>query len=210
MSTEAVSTPRKLEPGTSGWTASDLDDPAIAAQWDAGHFEIVNGILTKMPPADFAHGEAVFELLSQVREHLRATGTTARVSTEVDLIVDEDDVLRVDGMLVTDREVAEQKKVLIEMHRDSGRLGRIRVAPLLVIESVSAAHERHDRLTKRRLYAGFGIPHYWIVDTIRRTLECLILDKQEYRTEVIGRANDVVSPAAFPGFQIHCDSPWGE
>jgi Uma2 family endonuclease len=209
MSTEAIPV-RKLEPGTSGWTASDLDDPTIAAQWDAGHFEIVNGILTKMPPADFVHGEAVFELLSQVREHLGAKGTKPRVSTEVDLIVDEDNVLRVDGMLVTDREVAEQKKVLVEMRRDSGRLGRIRVAPLLVIESISAGHERHDRLTKRRLYASFGIPNYWIIDTIRRTLECLVLDRQECRTDVVGRASDVVSPAAFPGFKIRCDSLWRE
>ena len=210
MTAEAVK-PRKLEPGTSGWTASDLDDPVIAAAWDAGRFEIINGILKKMPAADFSHGEAVFELLSQLREQLRAQGRKVRVSTEVDLIVSEDDVLRVDGMLITDREEAEQKRVLIQLKRDSGgRLGRIRVAPALVIESVSAGHERHDRLTKNRIYAGFGIPNYWIVDTMRRTLECFVLDGQQYRADVSGQGRDVLHPASFQGLQIQCGALWGE
>lgn len=203
-----TSTHRKLEPGTSGWTASDLDDPVIAAQWDAGQFEIINGILKNMPPADFSHGEAVFELLSQLRDHLRAQDIKVRVSTEVDLIVSEDDVLRVDGMLITNREEAEQKKVLIQLKRDSGRLGRIRVAPMLVIESVSAGHERHDRSTKRRIYAGFGIPNYWIVDTLRRTLECLVLEGSEYRADCSGEDDAVVTPRAFPGLAIQCKSLW--
>lgn len=201
---------RKLEPGTSGWTASDLDDPVIAAQWDAGRFEIINGILLKMPAADFSHGEAVFELLTQTRDHLRGKGLRVRVSTEVDLIISEDDVLRVDGMLITDREEAAQRKVLIQLKRDSGRLGRIRVAPLLVIESVSAGHERHDRLTKSRLYAGFGIPNYWLVDTLRRTLDCFVLDGDEYRHDTGGRDTDRVCPPALPGLEIHCALLWGD
>jgi Uma2 family endonuclease len=209
VTTASTTILRKLEPGTSGWTASDLDDPQIAEQWDRGRFEIVNGILKKMPPADFDHGAVVFELLTMVREHLRAGGTPSRVSTEVDLIVDEDDVLRVDGMLITEPEVAAQKKVLVELNRDQGKLGRIRVAPRLVIESVSLGHERHDRLTKRRIYAGFGIPHYWMVDAVRRSLECLVLDGDAYRVDAAAQGEDEVRPPAFPGLTIPLRNVWG-
>ena len=207
--TTTPTTTRKLEPGTSGWTASDLDDPRIAEQWDRGRFEIVNGILKKMPPADFDHGAVVFELLTIVREYLRSAGTPSRVSTEVDLIIDEDDVLRVDGMLITEPEVAAQKKVLIELNRDQRKLGRIRVAPKLVIESVSLGHERHDRLTKRRIYASFGIPNYWIVDAVRRTLECLVLDGDDYRVDASGKGEDVVELSSVPGLTIALRDVWG-
>jgi len=77
---------RSLEPGTSGWTASDLDDPQVAWLWDAGRFEIIDGILKTMPPADFDHGEVALELLTLTRSHLRGSGVAARISMEVDLI----------------------------------------------------------------------------------------------------------------------------
>jgi Uma2 family endonuclease len=199
---------RILEPGTSGWTASDLDDPQIAVQWDHGRFEIINGVLKIMPPADFDHGEVVFELLTIARGHLRDQGIACRVSTEVDLIVDEDDVLRVDGMLVTEPEIESQKRVLVELKRDRGGLGRIRVAPKLVIESVSSGHERHDRLTKRRIYAGFGIPNYWIVDRMRRSLECLVLSGNGYLEDVVGQESAELAPSAFAGLKIPLAQLW--
>jgi Uma2 family endonuclease len=207
--TTASTTARKLEPGTSGWTACDLDDPQIAEQWDRGRFEIVHGILKKMPPADFVHGEVVIELLTLARAHFRAAGITARISTEVDLIVDDDDVLRVDGMLVTEPEVEAQRRVLIQLNRDTGTLGRIRVAPKLVIESVSLGHERHDRHTKRGIYAGFGIPNYWVVDGLRRTLECLVLDGQNYRVDASGKNDDVLTLSAFGGMAVALREVWG-
>jgi len=199
---------RTLEPGTSGWTASDLDDPRIAEQWDHGRFEIINGVLKKMPPANFTHGEVLFELLSLLRDHFRSRGIDARSSIEVDLIVGEDDVLRVDGMLILEQEVAAQKTVLVQQSRDPAMLGRIRVAPRLVIESVSPGHERHDRLTKRRIYAGFGIPNYWIVDAMRRSLECLVLQGSDYQGDASGRDNDVPRPSAFQGLEISLAQLW--
>jgi Uma2 family endonuclease len=197
-----------LEPGTSGWTASDLDDPRIAEQWDRGRFEIINGVLKKMPPANFDHGAVAFELLALLRDHLRGRGLASRFSFEVDLVVDEDDVLRVDGMLIMEQEVAAQKTVLVQQSRDPGMLGRIRVAPRLVIESVSPGHERHDRLTKRAIYARFGIPNYWIVDAMRRSLECLVLHGNDYREDTSGRDSDVVRPTAFDGLEIPLDQLW--
>lgn len=201
---------RRLEPGTSGWTASDLDDPEVARQWDEGRFEIVDGILKTMPPADFDHGEVVIELLTLSKGHLRNQGIRARISTEVDLIVDEDNVLRVDGMLVTDQEVEAQKRVLVQLKRSTGKLGRIRVAPKLVIESVSLGHERHDRLTKRRIYGSFGIPNYWIIDVMRRSLECLVLEDDGYRIDVAGKADELLQPTAFPGLTISLRDLWGQ
>lgn len=52
----------------------------------------------------------------------------------------------------------------------------LEVVPDWVCEIVSPSNAAHDRVTKRRLYASHGIPHYWLVDPVARTLEALRLD----------------------------------
>jgi Uma2 family endonuclease len=44
---------------------------------------------------------------------------------------------------------------------------------LAVVEVLSPDSGGHDRITKRRLYAGVGIRHYWIVGPPNRTLTVL-------------------------------------
>jgi Uma2 family endonuclease len=51
----------------------------------------------------------------------------------------------------------------------------IDVVPDWICEIVSPFNAAHDRVTKRRLYAKFGVPHYWLVDPVARTLEALQL-----------------------------------
>jgi Uma2 family endonuclease len=45
-----VTSSKPFKPGTTGWTASDLDDPRIEGKWLRGSYEIVQGVLTRMPP----------------------------------------------------------------------------------------------------------------------------------------------------------------
>lgn len=52
----------------------------------------------------------------------------------------------------------------------------LEVTPDWVCEVVSPSNAAHDRVTKRRLYAAHGIPHYWLVDPVARTLEALRLE----------------------------------
>ncbi len=43
--------------------------------------------------------------------------------------------------------------------------------PTLVVEVLSPATARHDRLTKRRRYQRSGVPTYWIADLDARLVE---------------------------------------
>lgn len=52
----------------------------------------------------------------------------------------------------------------------------LEVVPDWACEIVSPSNAAHDRVTKRRLYASHGIPYYWLVDPVTRTLEALRLD----------------------------------
>ena len=84
------------------------------------------------------------------------------------------------------------------------------IPPTLVIESVSRGHEAHDRETKRRRYAEFGVPHYWIVDADARSLDCLRLDGGVYVDAGVGRGDDVIRPAAFDGLSIPLAEVWDD
>ncbi len=53
----------------------------------------------------------------------------------------------------------------------------LEIVPDWICEIVSPSNAAHDRVTKRRLYARHGVPHYWLLDPLARTLEALHLDR---------------------------------
>lgn len=67
---------------------------------------------------------------------------------------------------------------------------------------LSPTTARHDRTTKRRLYAEAGIPWYWLVDPDARTVEALEL--HEGRWLEIGSWSDehVARIAPFDGVEL--------
>ena len=78
----------------------------------------------------------------------------------------------------------------------------------MVVESISVGHEAMDRRPKRRWYAGFGVRHYWIVDGLRRTLDCLLLDGDDYRDDGSGHDVGIVRPASLGKLQINLADVW--
>jgi Uma2 family endonuclease len=205
-SLEASSKP--FEPGTTGWTASDLDNPAIEREWFRGRYEIVEGVLTKMPPAYFTGGEALFTLMVLLNSHFKQNGPRGSFAMEVDIIVDEARVAVADAVFLT----VEQRSRQNDASRRAGKVDadhtRILVRPLLIIESISPGHELHDQRTKRRWYAEFGVANYWILNAYQRRLECLRLDGADYRIDQSGSADDELQPTACSGLQIRLSDLW--
>jgi putative restriction endonuclease len=138
---------KKFEPGTTGWSARDLEDPAIEREWFRGSYEIVEGVLTKMPPAYFTGGSALYELMSRVSGHLKDRGIKARFAPKVEVIVGEIRVPRADAALLTDEDMRRQRKAAGKHDLDRALL---LVPPTLIIESVSPGHEAHDWSTKKQ------------------------------------------------------------
>ena len=212
MTAEADIAERKFEPGTTGWCADDLDDPEIERLWNSGRYEIVEGVLTKMPPALFDGSAALQELLHLLRMHLDAHQPGGKLATEVDVILGQRRVPVVDAVYLTAADQAKQKQAYAAqpVRRKGVKYGRILVPPTLVIESISLGHEAHDRETKREWYAEAGIPNYWLLDAQDRSLECLVLDAADYRTDQSGRDGDELRPGAFPGLILPLGKLWAE
>ena len=57
----------------------------------------------------------------------------------------------------------------------------IQGVPDLLVEILSPGGGRYDRITKLNKYAQCGVPHYWILDPVERTLEILRFESGGYR-----------------------------
>ncbi len=197
----SVTTLRPFELGTTGWSASDLDDPRIEAEWNKGRYEIVEGVLTMMAPAYFIGGSALFKLLSRLDHHLAARGRAWEIATEVDIIIDESRMAVADAVVIGAEERALQAQRAAALSKDPART-RLLVPPRLIVESISPGHELHDRRTKMRWYAEFGVPNYWILDSFEKTLECMVLVGSSYRLDQSGRGDDLIHPSLLPGLAL--------
>lgn len=103
------------------------------------------------------------------------------------------------------------KRQLAEARR-RGRVDPLRyplyVPPLIIIESISPGHERHDEVTKRGWYAPFGVTHYWLLNAYTTTLNRLVLEGGSYREDAAGSGDEAVQPAAFAGLSIPLGELW--
>jgi Uma2 family endonuclease len=196
------------QPGTTGWTASDLDDPDVEPAWVQNRYELVEGVLTKMPPAFFVGGNCVINLVTLLKAYSKEQGLNYRFAAEGEIIIDELKVLRADAVMLTPVDAQRQEQAARSAGKSDLRRVRLLIPPTLVIESVSPGHETHDRETKRLWYAQFRVANYWIVDAFQRSLDCLRLNGDHYDVDAAGKQDEVVEPAFFPGLKIALREIW--
>jgi len=199
---------RPFVPGTTGWSASDLDDPEIERLWFQGRYEIVDGVLTTMAPAYFTGGEALSNLLVICHTYDREHGLGGSFPMEADIIVDESHVFVADFVYLSAKDRKLQRVATRRAGRHDPARTRILVPPTLIVESVGPGHEQHDRRTKMRWYAEFGVPNFWILDAFKKSLDCHVLEGSAYRLEASGRNSQSVSPSLFPGLKISLADLW--
>jgi Uma2 family endonuclease len=213
MTTAPVTDRKRFASGTTGWTAADLDDPYLEAVWDKRHYEIVEGVLTRMPPAHYDSSIALGRLIEVVLPTIRLNDPAAMIATEVDVIVGERRVPKVDALYLSPQDREDQKK-LNALHgrgtRKQLRYGRILVPPTLIIESLSRGHEDHDRVTKRAWFAEMRVPNYWLLNYFDQSLECLVLERADYRVDAAGRGDQHVRPNAIPPLVIPLAKLWAD
>lgn len=81
--------------------------------------------------------------------------------------------------------------------------GPIELAPDWCCEVLSRGHEVHDTRTKRRLYLEAGVPHYWLVSPMARTLEAF--ERVGDRWTLLGTWTDGDRPRVAPFEAVEID-----
>ena len=193
---------KPFAPGTSGWTVADLDDPLIEGKWFAGGFEIIEGVLTAMPPAYYDGSSRVNRLIRRIEQFESRKKRVADFSHDADIVIDDQRVVRADVVLLTPSDTARFKAAAIKAGKTETGRQRIYAPPTLVIESASEGHQAHDRKTKFKWYAEFGVPNYWIFEPLKKSLDCFVLRRGKYHLVASGTAPAKVAVPLFDGLRI--------
>jgi Uma2 family endonuclease len=75
---------------------------------------------------------------------------------------------------------------------------RLESAPSLAIEIISPSSATKDRVTKRDLYARYGVPEYWLVDPDAEKIT-IVSDPQDGRYRAEQTVSDFAVSATIPG-----------
>lgn len=154
---------------------------------EAERWEIFDGVPEMMAPPSRIHQEILAELFTQFHGHFREKlckvypapfGVRLPAGDET---FDEEITTIVEPDIVV---VCDTSKL-----DDQGCKG----APDLIVEIVSPASVKHDKITKFNLYERFGVKEYWIVEPIEKLLTVFSLGENgRYgRPEVYAEDNEI-------------------
>ena len=168
-----------------GWTYDDL----FKLPDDGRQHEIVYGELYEMPPPSLEHQEIVMRLI------LLLAGAVERIAAEL--------LCAPIGVFMPDTEPVQPDLLVLTRERLHLKSKRgIEGAPDLVVEVISPSSRKHDRVTKRLLYAHGGVKEYWLVDPATAMIEALTLVDGAYQTAVRARDDQPVTSTLLPGLSF--------
>jgi Uma2 family endonuclease len=176
-------------PAQGEWTYEDY----LRLPDDGRRYEIIRGFLYVTPAPSFDHQYTV----TQASRFLATFVDEKRLGV---VLVAPFDIRLPEGI-----GNPVQPDVLFIRRERQPRSGDLRFdgVPDLAIEVLSPGNWRFDRKTKRAAYRDAGIPEFWLVDPLARTVEVLVLapDRSEYVLRE-RREGEAVGSTVLPGLRI--------
>jgi Uma2 family endonuclease len=163
---------------------------------------VETGILTKRDRVELIDGEVV-EMSPIGDAHAACVSNLTHLLIG---LVGEDARVWVQGPVRVPPRSKPQPDLALLRPRSYMRGGAAAADALLFIE-VADASLRYDRTVKLALYAGGGIPEYWIVDTSSAALEVYRNPSgNRYTTEQRCRSGERIAPLALPAAVLSIDA----
>ncbi len=157
-------------------------------------YEILEGMLLKEPSPSLQHQRISRELGLQLKAYFDGFDAEGELFfAPLDVTLSASNVLQPDILFVS----SARKEVMREERIDG--------ACDLVVEIMSPANRRKDRLQKMEIYRQAGIPHYWLADPEENTLEAFMLKDGSYTLVCAGGPGDAFTHPAFPGLDLDLD-----
>jgi len=162
------------------------------ASWnDDTRWELIDGVPYAMSAPSLVHQEVLLNLSAQFSIKLRGRlcrPFIAPVDVRLNFNKGDDTVVQPDMIVVCD-----QHKLV----NGKSCLG----APDLVVEVISPASTKMDKLLKFKKYLHAGVKEYWILDPIANIVEAYILKNGEYVVNSYSAA-DTITVSAFADCEI--------
>jgi Uma2 family endonuclease len=163
--------------------------------------EIIDGVLYLSPRPAAEHGVATTELATELNAALKK----ARGGPDGWRFVIEPELHFGHDVLVPDIAGWRQSRM------PSAPTGPfITLAPDWLCETLSPSTAKLDRTKKLLVYAREQVPHVWLVDPKRKTLEALKLRGSSWITRATYRAHERVHEEPFEAVEIALALLWGQ
>ena len=124
-------------------------------------YEILDGDLYVVPAPNIRHQRVCKRIGYALIRRIEKKGIGEVLCAPCDVVLSDENVTQPDILVV----LKEHLGIISEAN--------IRGAPDLVIEILSPSTRQKDLAIKRKIYAGFGIQEYWIVEPDAATIEVL-------------------------------------
>lgn len=152
--------------------------------------EIIEGELFMTPTPSIRHQRVSRRLGTRLTAFLEGNGVGEMFYAPTGVRLSDDNVVEPDLLVV------------LEQHRDRIAEQVIDGAPDLVVEILSPGTARRDLVAKRELYARFGVPEYWIVDSEASNIEVLTLERGAYTRFGLFRRYETLRSSLLPDLAI--------
>ena len=162
------------------WRYEDLFDLPVDRR-----YEIIDGELYEMPAPRLSHQLTLMNLVGLFSPVVVALGGYV-LAAPVDVFVAGANPVQPDLMIV----LPDRLEIMTERGLDG--------PPSLVVEILSPSNPERDLIKKQNLYAGAGIPEYWLVDIELAMIEVLVLDGGAYRSHVRATGDQAVTSLVLP------------
>lgn len=163
---------------------------------DRNRYEILDGELSVTPAPRIKHQRASSRLHVLLSGHVMPRQLGEIFPAPTDVILAPTTVVQPDLVFIAN----DRHHFLTER--------AIEGPPTLVIEILSPTTSQTDRVTKAQLYARFGVPHYWLLDTDQQTLEAYELAGGEYKLAAKAQGSEIFAPELFPSLTIPLADIW--
>ena len=157
---------------------------------DGNRYEILKGELAVTPAPSTRHQIASANVFKLLTRYIDEKSLGILLYAPVDLILESTSVLQPDLLFV-----AKARQNIITDRAVEG-------APDLVIEILSPATSRTDRITKAQIYARHEVPAYWIVAPEQETVEVYLLSVDGYKQAATLQGETPVSAPPFAELKI--------
>ena len=152
---------------------------------DGKRYEIIGGELFVAASPSIKHQRLLARFYHVFFDSLERSGWGEIFFAPLDVKFSDYDVVEPDLIAIrTDR-----REIMESNH--------LTAAPDIVLEVISPFSRRYDEVTKLALYARFGVPEFWLADSVNHGLRGLTLRNGSYfeiTPEADGRLRSIVAP----------------
>jgi Uma2 family endonuclease len=161
---------------------------------DINRYELASGKIVMTPPAAWEHAEVEARVIRILGDFVTKQNLGKMFGSSAGYELPSGDTLEPDASFISRERWSKGPQP---------RRGQfLKIVPNLVVEILSPATARRDRIEKKRIYEANGVDEYWLVDPQRREVTIFHLVGDKYGLETRFEARQKLRSEVLPGLEV--------